>query len=296
MSVVTRARKVALAVVAGLGAALLVTTGPTGTASGATAAPNCGPNVLYKADGTRWRCTFADYFSGSSLDRSKWTVMTSAVSNYGEDRKDCFVNSPRNVAVGDGVLKLTSRRAAAMTCGREGKQYTATATSGMVSTYGKFNQTYGRFQMRARLPFSKEPGLQMSWWLWPKGANGELWPITGELDIAEWYSKHYDRVIPYLHYSTGFLTPSNATNNYCLVNNVGNWHIYTLVWTSQTIEILYDGKRCLKSSASGALGTGAYNKAFFMAFMQALGLGKNYPTAKTMMPAQTQVDWVRVWS
>lgn len=260
----------------------------------ATAAPYCGP-TLRKPDGTRWRCTFADYFSGTALDRRKWTVMTSATSGFG-DRPDCFMNSRANLAVTQGKLWLTSRRTAPFTCGRGSRAFTAHATSGMVSTMGKFAQGYGRFEFRASFPYTTQDGLQSSLWLWPQGATGAMWPMTGEIDVAEWYSNWPDRVIPRLHYATAFLARSQATNYRCLVPNVRAFHTYVLEWTPRSIEIRYDGKTCLRNTSWRTLGSAPFDKPYFLAMMQALGVGKNDPTARTPLPASTVIDHVRVWS
>ncbi|MBO9520095.1 MAG: glycoside hydrolase family 16 protein [Nocardioidaceae bacterium] len=260
-----------------------------------TTAPSCGSTVFRKPDGTRWRCTFADYFSGTSLDTRKWTVMTSAASGFGK-RQDCFMSSKSNVLVTKGLLWLTSRRAAPFTCGRGSRAFTARATSGMVSTMGKFAQDYGRFEFRASFPYTTQEGLQSSLWLWPQGATGAMWPVTGEIDVAEWYSSWPDRVIPRLHYATAFLLPRAATNNRCLVPNVRAFHTYLLEWTPSSITISYDGRTCLRNTSWRTLGSAPFDKPYFLAMMQALGVGKNPPTSRTPMPASTMIDYVRIWS
>ena len=68
------------------------------------------------------------------------------------------------------------------------------ATSGQVTTSGKFAQTYGRFSIRARMPASTVGGIHSALWLWPQS------PITtqllGEIDLAEVYSALNDRAVP----------------------------------------------------------------------------------------------------
>jgi len=276
---------------AALGAAGLVAIGvavaaaPAGTAS---TTPDCGVTI-HKADGTAWRCTFADSFDGTSLSKTRWKVVTSNDADY-RSRKDCFVNSSKNISVSGGILRLTTRRTAAFACGVGANRYTATGTSGMVSTMGRFFQTYGRFQMRAKWPYTTQPGLQAAFWLWPEGASGMTWPVSGELDIAEWFSKYPDRAIPYLHTATAFLDPSSATNNYCVLKNPADWHTYTLEWTKTRILIAYDGKTCLDSA-----GGSPYDKPFNVSLTQAWGVKKNAPTTTTPFPSTLQIAYVRVW-
>lgn len=274
---------------------------PGGSASKAPAAatataPYCGKAVLKKADGTRWRCTWSDGFLGTKLDSGKWTVMTSATTNYGR-RPDCFVNTPANIGVTGGVLKLTSHRALPFPCGRPGKRYTARATSAMISTIGKFSQAYGRFEFRARFPYTSQNGLQSSLWMWPQGATGAMWPVSGEIDVAEWFSNWSDRVIPRLHYGTSFLAKRGEAYNYhCLVPNVGAWHTYTMEWTRQSIVISYDGKPCLRNTNTSLMTSSPFNKPYMINLMQGLGLSKNAPTSSTPLPATMLIDYIRVWS
>lgn len=251
----------------------------------------CGTEAPRKPDGTRWRCTFGDDFNGSKLS-AKWRVMTSDKFAFG-NRPDCFVNSPSNLFVGYGILTLSARRLAKpITCARGTTTYQTPYTSAMVSTYGIWGQQYGRFEFRARFPYTTQRGVQTSTWLWPVGANGATWPASGEIDIAEWYSQYPHLVIPYLHYSTGFLTPSQATNTTCEVKNVGTWHRYLMVWTPKSITISYDGKVCLHNTS----GSSSFDKRYFLSMFQGFGLGANAPTASTPVLSKGQFDWVRVWS
>ena len=37
----------------------------------------------------------------------------------------------------------------------------------MVTTYNRFSQAYGRFEIRAKFPAATVQGLQSAFWLWP---------------------------------------------------------------------------------------------------------------------------------
>lgn len=256
-----------------------------------SATKNCGIRTYRKPDGTLWKCTLGEDFNGTSLNTAIWRVMTSDKFSYG-NRPDCFVNDPDNISVGKGVLTLTSRREATFNCERRGKTFRTQYSSGMVSTYQKFTQAYGRFEFRAKLPYTQEDGVQTSFWLWPNGETGATWPASGEIDVAEWYSHFPDRVIPYLHHSTSWLSPSTSTNRNCLVNRVQDWHTYLLEWTPAGITISYDGVTCLHRSGGGA----PFNTDYMIAMFQGFGLKTNKPTARTPAVSRAQIAWVRVWS
>lgn len=251
---------------------------------------SCGTEAPRKPDGTKWICTFGDDFNGTKL-AAKWRVMTSDKFNFG-DRKDCFINSSRNLFVGYGILTLSARRVAEpVTCKRGSTTYRTNYTAAMISTYGIWGQQYGRFEFRARFPYTTQRGVQTSIWLWPVGATGASWPASGEIDIAEWYSQWPHLVIPYLHYGSSFLNKGQATNNTCEVKNVGNWNRYLMVWSPKAITISYNGKVCLHNTSTSA----AFDKRYFMSMFQAFGLKKNVPTSTTPALNKGQWDWVRVW-
>lgn len=285
-----------LAALFGAANTLIVVSDQTARAEVAPTASGCGTTVM-KSNGTAWQCTFAENFDGTTLDTSKWYVQLTSNSGY-HSGNECFVDNPNNIRVAGGTLSLTVRKEAkAFTCtAPRGKSYKSQYTSGMVSTYGKFTQAYGRFEIRAKFPGTRTRGLQSSLWMYPENPT-KSWPYSGEIDIAEWYSRYPDLAIPYIHYGTSYLD-KNATSTTCTVANAGDWHLYQLEWTPTYMTISYDGKQCIKTSAWVPKGTGwtPFSGKFMIALTQMLGVGSNAPTTGTVLPATMQVDHVRVWS
>lgn len=58
-------------------------------------------------------------------------------------------------------------------------------TSSSITTFGKKEFLYGRFEVRARIPVGK--GAWPA--IWTLGSSME-WPSCGEIDIMEFYRKH----------------------------------------------------------------------------------------------------------
>jgi beta-glucanase (GH16 family) len=255
----------------------------------------CGAPIA-KSTGGYWKCTFADDFDGSSLDLTKWIPQRTDTSGYMNGHAACFTDSPNNVSVSDGTLKLTAREEPApFSCGGD---FTTRYTSGMVSTaQGRFSQTYGRFEVRAKIPPAQVKGLQTSLWLWPDDATKYgPWPSSGEIDIAEMFSEYPDRAIPYVH--TGVAAAdSQVTNTSCTISNLAEFHTYTLEWTAGSLTIGYDGATCLVYDLTPASGGQPFDQPFFIALTQALGVGTNeFEPETTPLPATTEVDYVRAWS
>lgn len=265
----------------------------------APSGPSCG-TTIYKSAGVPWTCTFDDEFDGTSLDGSKWIAQETANSSYTSGLTACFVNRPANISVSGGTLNLTARKEAApFTCTDPAGDFTTQYTSGMVSTYGRFGQAYGRFEVRAKLPAATVAGLQESFWLWPVNPyKYGAWPGSGEIDIAEVYSRYADRAIPYIHYNAAAFDP-NVTNTSCFISDVAAFHSYAVEWTTSTLKIVYDGTTCLVDTwnpASPLISPQPFDQPFIIALTQALGIGNNaFDPATTPLPATTQVDYVRVW-
>jgi beta-glucanase (GH16 family) len=225
--------------------------------------------------------------------------ITTAASGF-HSGPECFVDSPNNVSVANGVLTLTVRKEAApFTCTSPQGDYQTQYTSEQVATYGTFAQAYGRFEVRAKVPGTSIPGLQSSFWLWPDNQTKYGgWPLSGEIDIAEMYSAFNDRAIPFVHYNN-YQDPY-VTNNYCMVSDLGQFHTYTVEWTTEMLTFTYDGQTCLVDNwnpMSPQTKPQPFDQPFIVALTQLLGVSNNsFDPNATPLPASTQVDYVRVWA
>ena len=273
------------------------TTTTTAPAAPAQAADNCGgvspDGAANPTTGQPWKCTFDDEFNGTSLDRSKWFVQTTAASGYTAG-DDCYMDSPDNVSVNGGALSLTAiHQATQFVCGNGVTQN----TSGEVMTYQHFSQTYGFFEVRAKFPDVTVPGLQSTLWLWPvnRVKYGPLPGESGEIDFAEWFSQTPNLDIPNVHY----IGATSTDTAQCPLPNPATFHTYGLEWTPSKLTIFLDGTTCMVDYWHPLLPLSPpepFDQPFFINLTQALGTYSNaFNPATTPMPATTQVDWVRVW-
>jgi beta-glucanase (GH16 family) len=279
-----------------------------GTTGGGTTSTGCGSESLAaKPGGGSWTCSFDDEFDSttgdpSSLNTSWWTPQQTATSGYatGFPYVACYVNSPNNISVSGGALHLTVRKEAApFSCAG----YTTQYTSGMVSSIYGFHQTYGRFEVRAKLPQVTAAGLQETLWLWP--TNDKLYgsfPGSGEVDFSEFYSEYSNLDIPFIHYdydktTTNKTTNTNVVTNYCQINPA-QYNDYAVVWQPGSFQITINGTTCLidNYSPSNVASPAPFNQPFFISLTQALGVGTNaFNPSTTPLPATTNLDYVRVW-
>ena len=268
-------------------------------------APTCGdgPDPV-KADGTPWVCTYDDEFNGSSLDRHFWVPQVTASSGATTGTSSmyaCAADTPDTIAVQDGYLQLSLvELPTAVKCGK-GK--TSKYAYGQVMHYQTFSQTYGKYEVRAKIPDVSDPGVQETFWLWPNTNTYGSWPASGEIDFAELYSRYADTDKPYLHYYPGATqagTNKNVVTARCQIH-VGEFNTYGLEWKAGQLKILLNGDVCMIDDYSSALAglqgaNSPFDRPFFLSLTQAMGdTGNVYDTSVVPDKVTTQVDYVRIW-
>jgi beta-glucanase (GH16 family) len=192
---------------------------------------------------------------------------------------------------------------APFSCSDPDGNYTTQYTAGDVSTVHGFHQTYGRFEVRAKLPDTALNGLQETLWLWPLSQTYGVFPHSGEIDFAEFYSEFPTLDIPYIHYvyDPSTVNPAKNTNivtaHTCSIDYT-RFNTYAVVWEPGTITVMYNGKTCMVNHyvASGLPRDAPFDQPFFIVLTQAIGVTTNaFNLAITPLPATLQVDYVRAW-
>lgn len=259
--------------------------------SPATSDP-CGDKIE-KREGGVWTCTFADDFSGRSLDTSKWVTGDTSVSGFYANAT-CF-EPGRGYSVGAGYLKLTVSKRGTFDCTTPGGSVPADYIGGAVSTYGKFSQAYGRFEARIKYPSHTGVGLHSGFWMNPQKLTYGVWPASGEIDVAEWFSYAADKAFPSLHY-TGRTKADTGWD--CAIGAADVFHTYAVEWGPTQMSFLYDGQVCFTRSwmPTDLDAPAPFDKAFVPSLLAAAGGGTNSPDASTPNSATTVVDYVKVWA
>ncbi len=167
-------------------------------------------------------------------------------------------------------------------------------TSGMITTQFSFSQTYGYFEMRAKLPPGK--GLWPAFWLLPTDAT---WPP--EVDAMEAFGAPNDKgegQATMIHYASH--TVAGKKDKSCGEwHNLGvdltkDFHTYGVDVEADAITYYFDGvayAHCLPNPDT--------NKPFYMLVNLAVGgLGSwpGVPDPSTKFPAYMYVDYVRAYN
>ena len=250
----------------------------------------CGARIA-KPEGGYWSCSFVDNFSGAKLDTAKWLPQVTALSGFSMNRT-CFL-SGRGYRVLDGTLRLQTHRTSTFNCRNRGSDWSASAVGGAVSSYTKFDQTYGRFEARIKFPRYSARGLQGGFWMNPTERTYGPWPASGEIDVAEWYSALARHVFPSLHY-TGRTAHDTAA---CLMGDRSRFHTYSVTWSPSRMRFLYDGRLCFSRAwePTDLEAPKPFDQPFTVALVAAIGAGDNAPSSDTPAWTTTKIDYVKVW-
>lgn len=111
----------------------------------------------------------------------------------------------------------------------------------------KFAFTYGRVDVRAKLPYGN--GTWPAIWMlgtnigetgnyWGQDANTVGWPKCGEIDIMESWGHNPNYVSSAVHCQAQF--GSVPTGGTTLTDPYNNYHLYSLVWTPEKLTFYVD--------------------------------------------------------
>ena len=154
-----------------------------------------------------------------------------------------------------------------------------TWTSARLVTSGHFSQTYGTFS--ARLKFPGGAGMWPAFWL--LGDNGE---VGGEIDIAEEYGNPAWGDSSAVVFGQHDMTKRSAGDTHAGTG----WHIWSMTWSSTSIEFYKDRKLLLTVKKFAEWPRG---RMYMILNLAVGGSGGGIPPASTKS-AEMLVDWVRV--
>lgn len=268
-----------------------LTADAAGTADCGGAAPPQRPG------GGSYTCTFSDDFAGSSLDTSKWLVQETAWSGFGAgEGSNCYLNSRQLIGVGNGKLRLTTRMTEKpFVCKSPLGSYSTRKAATTVTTATRFSQAYGRFEFRAKFAATTATGIASGLWLYPQKQTYGGWPHSGEIDVAEWFSRAFEHVHASAHYSGEVDSSKN-----CRVSTANaEFHTYAVDWTPRLLRFEYDGTVCFEHTWTPAAPLSApqpFDQPFYLVLTQQFGDGWNYVDDTTPTSASLVLDWVRAWA
>ena len=251
-----------------------------------------------------WKLVWSDEFDKPGLpDPAKWNYEQGFIRNneaqfYTKERSE-------NARIEDGMLIIEARKEqfknpaydpAAPTGSRRGREF-AEYTSASLTTRGKADWTYGRVEVRAKLP----PGRGTWPAIWMLGTNTAQvgWPAGGEIDIME-----------FVGFDPGIVHANVHTRKYNHVKKTGKgdqlkvpdcssaFHVYALEWNADRLDFFVDDKKYFTYTNEKSGGDAwPFDRGQYLILNLAIGgaWGGAKGIDETCFPQRYMIDYVRVY-
>ena len=213
-----------------------------------------------------WVLKFAEEFDGTSLNYGKWSPHPPGKVDLGGEQSW----TAAAIEVSGGQAHITVRKT--------GTGY----TSGVLTTFGTFARTYGRFEIRFRIPAGRglEPLLQLL--PVPSGETPsiDVMDATGNeptkaLFANRWGDARADR---------------DYAGSYKVADLSMGFHIVSVEWDEEKIVWTVDGMEHFHSF------DGVPHQPMYLTVSLGVGTEKaGEPDAQTRFPAVLDIDYVRVF-
>ena len=251
-----------------------------------------GPNAGYTSpdsyDG--YNKVWSDEFLGTTLS-SDWTFELGdgcpALCGWGNQELEIY--KKENTSLQDGNLVITAKKE---------NQGTRNYTSSRLITKGKKFFTYGRVDIRAKLP--KGQGIWPALWMLGENISEVSWPKCGEIDIMEMVggssenrdgtihgTVHWDNAGSNANYGGKTSLPFGIFND--------EYHVFSIIWDAEKIVWLLDNVQYHVIDIR-PVELNEFQKPFFFILNVAVGgTWPGIPDGSTVFPQEMKVDYIRVF-
>lgn len=240
-----------------------------------------------------WSLVWNDEFDDSSIDQTKWEHEVNGWGG-GNNELQYYTDRPENSYTENGALVIKAIKET-----YTGDDGTREYTSARLRTLQRGDWLYGRFDVKAKLPFGQ--GLWPAIWMLPTDWVYGGWAASGEIDIMELLGQEPSRVYGTLHYGGEFPNNTQSGLSYELngASFSDDYHLFTLEWDTTEIRWYVDNELYQVQNqwfSSSAQYPAPFNKRFHLLLNVAVGGNwPGNPNLSTQFPQYMYVDYVRVY-
>jgi beta-glucanase (GH16 family) len=250
-----------------------------------------------------WKLVWSDEFDQPGLPNpARWTYETGFIRNneaqyYTKERLE-------NARVENGMLVIEGRKEkfknpefAPDKKGRRGQEF-AEYTSASITSKGKASWTYGRIEVKAKLP--KGRGTWPAIWMLGTSLGTESrWPACGEIDIMEFVGHNPGVVHANVHTAKYNHTKGNGKGDKLKLPDASDaFHVYAFEWYPDRLEFFVDDQHYFtyKNEGSGP-DAWPFDKGQYLILNLALGgaWGGQQGIDDSIFPQKFLIDYVRVY-
>ncbi len=245
----------------------------------------------------KWTLVWNDEFNapdGSMPDPDKWSIVRDG-SGFGNRELEYYTGLPTNLHIEGGNLVITARKETFKGADGVVRDY----TSARLETAGHFQQKYGRFEARIKVP--KGQGIWPAFWMLGSDFRSAGWPACGEIDIMEHVGLEPGMVHGTLH-GPGYASINPLTGAYALPNDEAisdDFHVFAVDWMPEAVRFYVDGHLFETQTADSIPNSDrwVFDHPFYILLNVAVGgAWPGSPDAATPFPASMLVDYVRVYT
>lgn len=235
---------------------------------------------------------WSDEFDGTHLSSDNWGFETGQ-HGWGNNEWQNYVAND-NVEVSNGTLKIIAKKAGN---GQEIGDYTSTRLNSTKDF------TYGRMEIRAKLPAYKGKGIWPALWMLGKNISTAGWPACGEIDMMEYVSYDPNNVHFTIHSTANNHVDGTQASSGPVVLETAEeeFHTYGLLWSEEYLKFYIDSFDNIKFTFERPVAyteqNWPFSKPFYFIMNIAVGgsWGGSEGVDDTIFPAIMEVDYVRVY-
>jgi beta-glucanase (GH16 family) len=239
---------------------------------------------------------WSDEFDSDGLpDPAKWGYDVGG-DGWGNEESQYYTNRRQeNARVEQGRLVIEARKE---------KFEKRDFTSARLVSKGKGDWTYGRFEIRAKLPSGR--GTWPAIWMLPslKSYGDGGWPDNGEIDLMEHVGFDPNVVHAAVHTSAyNHLIGSHKTTKIDVPNATADFNIYAIEWTTEEIRWYINDQQYFTfrnertSSPIANYQEWPFDKPFHLVLNIAVGgtWGGSRGIDDSIWPQRMEIDYVRAY-
>jgi beta-glucanase (GH16 family) len=230
-----------------------------------------------------WKLVWNDEFNDSRVDLTKWEYEVNG-DGGGNNELQYYTARDTNSYTRDGVLVIQALKEI-----YQNRQY----TSARMRTRNKGDWKYGRFEIRAKLPYS--PGIWPAIWMLPTDWEYGGWPKSGEIDIMECLGHDPWKIYGTIHFGSSVSAHQQMGGNYTRSTSspsfAADFHVFVIEWDSTSVQWYVDSIKYYTAYKSSP-----FDKRFHLLLNVAVGGNwPGNPNDYTIFPQKMSVDYVRVY-
>lgn len=250
-------------------------------------------------------------FTDAALDNAVWNI---EVNGDGGGNNELQYYCEKGVSL--GVEPETGKKCLILTATKE-EYHNRHCTSGRVNTKNKMTYTFGKIEARIKFPYTAN-GLWPAFWQMGNNFDQVGWPKCGETDIIELGHQNAFSKGTQDRYFNGAMHVGSAWNSVWSDAQSATWdysvegsfHILTMIWTPNSIDMYLDIDQNPNPYFHANLepnDNADYNRQLVFGkpnfIIANLAVGGNFPgiynidgiTALADGPRSIYIDWIRIY-